>query len=252
MLQYILYDTGNATAYVRINRPSVLNALNQATLDELQEAFTAARADASVRAVILTGAGEKAFAAGADITEIAGLSADAGRDFARRGQRVFDFIENLGKPVIAAVNGYALGGGCELAMACTLRVASETAVFGQPEVKLGIIPGYGGTVRLPRLVGKGRALQMLLTGETVKAAEALSIGLVNQVAAPAELMASAERLAKKIIGNAPLALKFCIDAVNRGDELHEASLFGLCCATDDMREGTRAFLEKRAPEFDGK
>jgi enoyl-CoA hydratase len=205
-----------------------------------------------VRVVILSGAGDKAFVAGADISEIANLGLADGTEFSRRGQAVFDFIEGLGKPVIAAVNGFALGGGCELAMACTVRIASENAVFGQPEVKIGLIPGYGGTQRLPRLVGKGRALQLLLTGETISAADALSIGLVNQVVPVAQLIPAAEALAKKIIANGPLALKFCIDAVNSEDFSVEANLFGLACATEDMKEGTKAFLEKRPAEFKGK
>jgi enoyl-CoA hydratase len=209
--------------------------------------------------VIITGSGEKAFIAGADINELATQTPVAGKEYSLSGQGIFDAIENLGKPVIAAVNGFALGGGCELAMACTFRIASENAVLGQPEVKLGIIPGYGGSQRLPRLVGKGRAMQILLTGEMVSAADALRIGLVNQVVPQAELLATAEAIAAKIIANAPLAVKFVLEAVNRGVEMTqaegqflEATLFGLCCATEDMKEGTRAFLEKRAANFKGK
>jgi enoyl-CoA hydratase len=209
--------------------------------------------------VILIGAGDKAFVAGADIHELAVQTPAAGKDYSMAGQAVFDQIERLGKPAIAAVNGYALGGGCELAMACTMRIASENAVLGQPEVKLGIIPGYGGSQRLPRLVGKGRAMQILLTGDMAPASEALRIGLVNQVVPQAELMAAAEAIAKKIMANAPLAVKFCMEAVNRGIEMTqeegqflEAALFGLLCATEDMKEGTRAFLEKRAANFRGK
>jgi enoyl-CoA hydratase/carnithine racemase len=250
-MENIIYSVNESIAYININRPAARNALNTKTIDELRDAFDDARKDVGTRVIILSGAGDKAFVAGAAIEEIAGLSKAAAVEFARRGQAVFNFIEELGKPVIAAVNGYALGGGCELAMACTLRLASETAVFGQPEVKLGLIPGFGGTVRLPQLVGKGRALQILLTGEIINAAEALRIGLVNHVVAPEKLMPAAEALAKKIIANAPLALKFCIDSVNQANLFVEASLFGLCCATDDMKEGTRAFLEKRPPDFKG-
>ena len=250
MFENILYEKADGIATVTINRPAVRNALNVATLEELRAAFGQIRDDSSIRVVIVTGAGEKAFVAGADISEIAPLTAADGAAFARRGQSVFDAIETLGKPSIAAVNGYALGGGCELAMACTLRVASENAMFGQPEVKLGIIPGYGGTRRLTRLVGKGRALEMLLTGEMISAAEALRIGLVNRVVASSELHSTTVALAKKIMANAPQAVRFCMQVVNEG--LDEATLFGLCCATEDMIEGTQAFLEKRAPDFKGK
>jgi enoyl-CoA hydratase len=262
MYQNLLYaptDSAGSIVIITVNRPAVRNALNQATLDELRNAFDRVRGDPVARVVILTGAGEKAFVAGADITEIAGLTAVEGERFARRGQSVFDAIETLGKPVIAAVNGYALGGGCELAMACTLRVASENAVFGQPEVKLGIIPGYGATQRLPRLVGKGRALEMLLTGETISAAEALRIGLVNHVVPSSELRSASEALAKKIMAHAPQAVRFCMQAVHVGldssleeGQVQEARMFGDCCMTEDMQEGTRAFLEKRAPNFKGK
>jgi len=259
MYQNLLYSTADSIATITINRPSVHNALNIDAIEELRNAVEQAGNDPIVRAVIITGAGDKAFAAGADIGEIAALSPTAATDFARRGQAVFNRIESLGKPVIAAVNGYALGGGCELAMACTLRAASERAVFGQPEVKLGVIPGYGGTQRLPRLIGKGRAMQMLLTGEMVDASEALRIGLVNMVVKHEELPPASEALAKRIIGNAPLAVKSCLDAVHRGLEMTqvegqsiEAALFALCCATEDMKEGTKAFLEKRPPNFSGK
>jgi enoyl-CoA hydratase/carnithine racemase len=255
----LLVEKSGAIARVTINRPDKLNSLNGKVLEELEICFRNLGADADVRVVILTGAGEKAFAAGADIAELAALTPMEGRDFARRGQRVFDQIENLGKPVIAAVNGYALGGGCELAMACSLRVAAENARLGQPEVKLGIIPGYGGTQRLAALVGKGRSLELITTGEALTAQEAYRIGLVNQVVAAKDLIASCEALAKKIIANAPLAVKFVLEAVNHGMEMPlaeglflEASLFGLCCATEDMKEGTRAFLEKRPPKFTGK
>jgi enoyl-CoA hydratase len=258
MYENLIYDTRDSIAVITINRSAVRNALNSVTVRELAAAFEQARDDAAVRVVILTGAGDKAFVAGADINELAVQSPVTGKEYAFAGQRVFDSIENLGKPVIAAVNGYALGGGCELAMACTFRIASENAVFGQPEVKLGIIPGYGGSQRLPRLVGKGRGMQILLTGEMVSAAEALRIGLANQVVPQGELLAAAEGIARKIIANAPLAVRYVLEAVNRGMEMTqtegqflEATLFGLCCATDDMKEGTRAFLEKRAANFKG-
>lgn len=251
MYQHLLYATKDSITTITVNRPLVRNALNVATVQELGAAFERAKRDPSVRAVILTGAGDKAFAAGADISEIAALDETSGTAFSRRGQLVFDRIESLGKPTIAAVNGYALGGGCELAMACMVRVASENAVFGQPEVKLGLIPGYGGTQRLPRLVGKSRALRLLLTGETIPATEALRLGLVDTVVPAANLLSTSEALAKLIAANAPLAVQFCIEAVNRTEMLDEAALFGRVCATQDMKEGTRAFLEKRSPEFRG-
>ena len=251
-------ETRGGMAFVTIDRPAALNALDRKTLDELRRAFEATRADSSVGAAVLTGAGPRAFAAGADIRELTGLSETEGRRLAASGQAVLDLIENLGKPVIAAVNGYALGGGCELAMAATIRVAAEHAVFGQPEVRLGLIPGYGGTQRLPRLIGRGRALEMLLTGETVTAAEAWRIGLVNRVVPAAELLSRAESIAAGILSNAPIAVRYCMEAVHRGLGTSlagglqlEADLFGRCCATADMKEGTRAFLEKRAAHFKG-
>jgi enoyl-CoA hydratase len=255
----LLYEKRDGIATVTVNRPEKLNALNQTVMKELGACFGAIRDDDGVRAAILTGAGEKAFVAGADINELARQTPVRGKETSLAGQRILDAIEDLGKPVIAAVNGYALGGGCELAMACTLRIASENARFGQPEVKLGIIPGYAGTQRLPRLVGKGLAHQMILTGETVSAEEAYRIGLVNQVVPLSELMKAAEALARKIMANAPLAVKFALEAVNHGMEMMaeqgqflEATLFGLCCTTADMKEGTRAFLEKRPAKFTGK
>jgi enoyl-CoA hydratase len=254
----LLYEIRHAIGYITINRPEKLNALNRTVMQELLECFQGMQKDNDVRVVILTGAGDKAFAAGADINELAVQTPVVGKETAMRGQKVLDLIENLGKPVIAAINGFALGGGCELAMACTLRVAAENARLGQPEVKLGLIPGYAGTQRLPRLVGKCRALEMLLTGEPVTAPEAHRIGLVNQVVPAPQLVAAAEKLAEKIIANAPLAVKFVLEAVNHGMEMSgaegqflEAALFGLCCTTADMKEGTRAFLEKRPAKFTG-
>jgi enoyl-CoA hydratase len=255
----LLYEKRNGIGYVAVNRPEKLNALNRKTMDELHDCFQEIERDDEVRAVILTGAGEKAFVGGADINELAVQTPVEGKELSRRGQKILDLIEQLGKPVIAAVNGYALGGGCELALACTIRIASENARLGQPEVKLGLIPGYAGTQRLPRLVGKGRALEMVLSGEPVSAAEAYRIGLVNQVVPAQDLIAAAEKLARKILANAPLAVKFALEAVNHGLEMTqaegqflEANLFGLCCTTADMQEGTRAFLEKRLARFTGK
>jgi enoyl-CoA hydratase len=254
----LLVDRDGAVVIITINRPRVLNALNTQTLDELRRAVLDLKQDDGVRAIILTGAGEKAFVAGADINELAVLSPAAGREHALAGQHVFDLIENLGKPVIAAINGYALGGGCELAMACTIRIAADTARLGQPEINLGTIPGFGGTQRLSRLIGAGRALELLLTGEPVGAAEALRLGLVNRVVPAADLMAEAHRLAAAIAAKAPVAVRYILEAVRGGIQLPlgeaqalEAALFGLAASTSDMREGTRAFLEKRAPEFKG-
>lgn len=255
----LLYKKREGIGYLTVNRPDKLNALNRQVMDELHDCFQAMQNDAEVRVVILTGAGEKAFVAGADVGELAALTPLEGQELSRRGHQVLDLIEDLGKPVIAAVNGYALGGGCELALACTLRIAAENTRFGQPEVKLGVIPGYAGTQRLPRLVGKGRALEMILSGEPVNAQEAYRIGLVNQVVPAAELMSAAEAWARKILANAPLAVKFTLEAVNQGlnmtreqGQALEAALFALCCTTTDMKEGTRAFLEKRPAKFVGK
>ena len=255
----LLYEKKDQIGYITFNRPKVLNALNRKTMEELGDLLARAREDAEVRALILTGAGEKAFVAGADIHELAQRTPVDGKEFSLFGQGVFHMLETMGKPSIAAINGYALGGGCELALACTIRLASKTAKLGQPEVKLGIIPGYGGSQRLARLCGKGVAHELVLTGEMVSADEALRIGLVNRVVEPAELIPAAEALARKIIANAPLAVKFAMEAVEHGMEMPqeeglflEATLFGLCCATEDMREGTRAFLEKRPAQFKGK
>ncbi len=252
----LLYEVKDAVAYITFNRPKVLNALNEKTMEELDACIGEARGDDGVRALILTGAGEKAFVAGADINELARHTPVGGKEATLFGQGVLRRLETAGKPSIAAINGFALGGGCELAMACTLRIASRTARLGQPEVKLGILPGYGGTQRLARLCGRGVAQQLVLTGEMISAEEALRIGLVNQVVEPGELMATAEAIAKKIIANAPLAVKYSMEAIDRGLEMPqeeglylEATLFGLLCATEDMREGTRAFLEKRAAQF---
>jgi enoyl-CoA hydratase/carnithine racemase len=258
-LANVLYEKKGAIAYVTVNRPKVLNALNTPTWTDIRSAFEVAKADPAVHGVILTGAGDKAFIAGADISELAHVNAYEAEESSRFGQSVLDFIENLGKPVIAAVNGFALGGGCETAMACTIRIAAEHAKFGQPEVKLGLLPGGGGTQRLPRLVGKGRALQLILTGETISAQEAYRIGLVNEVVPSANLIERAEAILKQIAANAPIAVKFSLEAVNKGLETSqseglalEASHFGICAATEDKKEGTSAFLEKRAPQFHGR
>jgi enoyl-CoA hydratase/carnithine racemase len=258
-LSNVVYEKKGAIAYVTVNRPKVLNALNTPTWADLRTAFEDARDDAAVRGVILTGAGGKAFIAGADIGELAHATAIDAEQSSRFGQKVLDLIENLGKPVIAAVNGFALGGGCETAMACTIRLAVDTAKFGQPEVTLGLVPGGGGTQRLPRLVGKGRALQLILSGEMISAQEAFRIGLVNEVVPAADLITRAEEILNKIASNAPIAVKFALEAANKGLEtsqdeglLLEASYFGLCAATEDKKEGTTAFLEKRAPQFQGR
>ena len=258
-LANVLYEKKDATAYVTVNRPKVLNALNTPTWKDLRTAFEDAQGDDSVRGVILTGAGDKAFIAGADVGELAHATAIDAEQSSRFGQDVLDLIENLGKPVIAAINGFALGGGCETAMACTIRIAVDAAKFGQPEVKLGLLPGGGGTQRLPRLVGKGRALQLILSGEMISAQEAYRIGLVNEVVPAASLIARAEQILKQIASNAPVSVRLSLEAVNRGMDTSqseglalEASYFGLCAATEDKKEGTSAFLEKRAPQFHGR
>src|SRR2546429_4853101 len=258
-LANVQYEKKGSIAYVTVNRPKVLNALNTPTWTDLRAAFEDAKADASVHGVILTGSGDKAFIAGADISELAHVDAYEAEESSRFGQGVLDLIENLGKPVIAAINGFALGGGCETAMACTIRVAVEHAKFGQPEVKLGLLPGGGGTQRLPRLVGKGRALQLILSGGMISAQEAYRIGLVNEVVSAGDLLTRAEAILKQIFANAPSAVKFSLEAVNKGMETSqaeglslEASLFGLCAGTEDKKEGTQAFLQKRAAQFQGR
>jgi len=257
--QTLLVDVKDGVAFVTVNRPDKLNALNDQVVADLRQAVLTLKADATVKGVILTGAGPKAFVAGADIGELAKQDVLDGRERALNGQAVLTAIETMGKPVIAAVNGFALGGGCELAMACHIRIASETAKFGQPEVKLGITPGYGGTQRLPRIVGKGRALHLLLTGETIDAQEALRIGLVTKVVPQDQLMAEAEKLMRQILANGPVAVALTIEAVHQGLEMTlaeglqlEANVFGLVASTSDVKEGLNAFLEKRAAHFEGK
>lgn len=257
--QSLLYAKQERIGTVTLNRPAQLNALNRLSLEELSAVLDEARHDDDVRVLILTGSGEKAFVAGADINEIAQQAPVGGREMALFGQGVFRKLETLGKPTIAAINGFALGGGCELALACSIRLASRRAKLGQPEVKLGISPGYGGTQRLARLCGASVANELCLTGEMISAEEAQRIGLVNHVYEPGELLSAAEALAKKIAANAPVAVRYTAEAITRGGDLPleegmalEAALFGLCCATEDMREGTRAFLEKRAARFQGK
>jgi len=255
----LLVEHSDGVSTITVNRPKVLNALNAQTLDELRRVILSLKHNDAVRCVIITGAGEKSFIAGADINELAVQTPVSGREHARSGQHILDLIENLGKPVIAAINGFALGGGCELAMACTIRIAADTARLGQPEINLGIIPGYAGTQRLARLIGRGRALELLLTGDHVTAAEAHRLGLVNRVVPAAGLMDEARKLAAALASKAPVASRYNLDAVNKGldmafadAQVFEATLFGLVSSTDDMREGTRAFLEKRKAEFKGK
>lgn len=255
----LLYEKRDRIGFITFHRPKVLNALDRKTMEELREILIAAREDDEVRVLILTGAGEKSFVAGADIAELAVQTPVGGKETAAFGQSVLSLLATLGKPSIAAVNGFALGGGCEVALACSMRLASKTAKMGQPEVKLGIMPGYGGSQRLTRLCGKGVSHELCLTGEMISAEEAFRIGLVNRIYEPAELLPAAEALAKKIIANAPLSVKFTMEAIERGSEMPlaegqylETVLFGLCAATEDMREGTRAFLEKRPAQFHGK
>jgi enoyl-CoA hydratase len=257
--QNLILDRDGSVAVVTINRPEKRNALNSETVDELRRAILALKHDEAVRALILTGAGDKAFIAGADINELAVQTPVGGREHAHRGQHVLDLLETMGKPVIAAINGVALGGGCELAMACTIRIAADTARIGQPEINLGLMPGYAGSQRLARLVGKGRALELLLTGDAITADEAYRIGLVNRVVPAAQLPEAAKSLARTLSEKAPVAARYIIDAVNRGLEmpmpeaqLYEATLFGLVSTTEDMREGTKAFLEKRKAQFKGR
>jgi enoyl-CoA hydratase len=255
----VTVERDGAVAVVTVNRPRLLNALSRATLEQLDLVMNGLRHDAAIRAVILTGSGDKAFVAGADINELATLTPVAAREYARRGQHILDGIEQLGKPVIAAVNGYALGGGCELAMACTLRLSADTARFGQPEIKLGLIPGFAGTQRLARLVGRGKAAELILTGATIDAIEAHRLGLVNRVVPAGSLASEARSLADMLADSAPIAVRCAIEAVTLGFDMTqadgcrlEASLFGLVASTADMREGTAAFLQKRKPEFSGK
>jgi len=257
--QTLVVENRNKIAFVTVNRPDKLNALNAQAKDELKQVFASIKSDSAVDAVILTGAGEKAFVAGTDIKELTELDRASGQAFSEGGQSVFNLIENLGKPVIAAVNGYALGGGAELALACHIRIASDNAKFGQPEVNLGVIPGYGGTQRLARLVGKAKAMEMILTGDPIDAQEALRIGLVSKVVPQSELMRAAEEIAQKILAKGQIAVRKAIQAVNASQEKSltdglavEATLFGECCATEDFKEGTRAFLEKRKPVFKNK
>lgn len=257
--EFILFETKAKTAIITVNRPEVLNALNWKTMNELQDALVKVKDDSRLGGVIITGSGEKAFVAGADITELATKDPVGAKEFSAASQEILHFIEHFPKPVVAAINGFCLGGGCELAMACHLRVASENARFGQPEVNLGIMPGNGGTQRLPRLVGKGRALELILTGNMIDAQEAYRIGLVNKVSALNDLISTAEEILNTIYTKGPVAVKLCLEAVNHGIELTldegiqlESNLFGLCFSTEDMKEGTQAFIEKRKPDFKGK
>jgi enoyl-CoA hydratase len=255
----LLVATDGNVARVTLNRPQVLNAMNAAMFNELEDTFRELAASDDVRVILLTGCGEKAFAAGTDIRELQGLDVQGGEKKARRGQEVLDLIETCGKPVIALINGFALGGGCELAMACTLRIAAESAKLGQPEVKLGLLPGYGGSQRLPRLIGQSAALKLLMTGEMVGAAEALRLRLVDEVVPLDKLQERGNELARTIAAGAPLAIKACIDAVQRGSELNladaqdvEAELFGKLFGTDDTKEGLRAFVEKQKANWTGR
>ena len=258
-LETVTYEKKGAIAYVTLNRPKVLNALNKTALADLRAAFEDARDDSSLHGVILTGAGDKSFIAGADINEVATDTPVQAEEKTRRGQHLMDLIENLGKPVVAAINGFALGGGCEAALACTIRLAAETAKFGLPEVKLGIIPGYGGTQRLPRLIGKGVALQLILSGAMINAQEAYRIGLVNEVVPNAELIGRAEAILNQIGANAPLSVRYALEAVNKGMETSlaeglvlESTFVAICTSTEDKKEGTSAFLQKRPPQFQGR
>ncbi len=254
----VLYEVKERLAVVTINRPGVLNALNEETISELIDVFCKIKQDDAVGAVVITGAGEKAFVAGADIKELSQKNSLTGKDFVLKGQMCLNIMENLGKPVIAAINGFALGGGCEIAMACTMRIAAQNAKFGQPEINLGLIPGFGGTQRLPRLVGKGNAAELALTGDMISAEEAHRMGLVNKVVPRGEALGEAEKIARKILAKSPVTVRLILEAVNRGVEVGlpealnlEANLFGIACATEDMKEGTKAFLEKRKPDFKG-
>ena len=254
----VLYEVKEGLAVVTINRPGVLNALNEETISELIDVFCKIKQDDAVGAVVITGTGEKAFVAGADIKELSQKNSLTGKDFVLKGQMCLNIMENLGKPVIAAINGFALGGGCEIAMACTMRIAAQNAKLGQPEINLGLIPGFGGTQRLPRLVGKGNAAELALTGDMISAEEAHRIGLVNKVVPRGEALGEAEKIARKILAKSPVTVRLILEAVNRGVEVGlpealnlEANLFGIACATEDMKEGTKAFLEKRKPDFKG-
>ena len=257
--QTLLIEINNRLATVTINRPDKLNSLNTVCMRELKDVFTNLKTNPDVDAVILTGARTKAFVSGTDIADLTVLDEKSGKEFSSWGNEIFSLIQHLGKPVIAAVNGYALGGGCELAMACHIRIASDTAKFGQPEVNLGVMPGHGGTQRLPRLVGIGKAMELILTGNQIDAQEALRVGLVNSVVPQAELLATAEALARTIMSKGQPAVRLALEAMNAslekslGDGLKsEAELFGACCATHDFKEGTIAFLEKRKPDFRGR
>ncbi|HLJ74575.1 MAG TPA: enoyl-CoA hydratase-related protein [Thermoanaerobaculia bacterium] len=258
-MENIKTENKDGLLIVTIDRPKVLNALNAQTVEEIHEAFAKARDDESVKAVIVTGGGEKAFVAGADINELAKKTPITGKETSERGQFIFSFIERFPRPVIAAINGFALGGGCELALACHIRIASEKAQLGLPEVTLGIIPGYGGTQRMARLLGKGKALELICTGDRIGAAEAERIGLVNKVVPADQLMSAAEEMARKIMARGPLAIRAAIEAVMHGSEMPfeegqflEATLFGLLCASEDTKEGMNAFLEKRPAQFKGR